>query len=196
MFAEALACGGALGKADAWRERERERGNLGPKTRGQRRRNVRKHSANPVKRLDRQVQHRRVAAIEAGWMVGDLQPERHGLGVQARAECAHQRWCPRSRRCANTRAGVPVDGVDFEHRRSEHHEESRGQRRQLLGEPNAHGHAGTDRAAVVCAAIGGRDTDAQPRRRDDRARRRRRLIDDPSGLPAAAIRRWHPIAPS
>ena len=113
MFAEAFTRGGALGEADAWRERARERGNLRPKTRGQRRRNVREHSADLVKRLDQQVQHCGVAAIEAGWVVGDLQPERHGLGIQARAKRAHQGRCPRSRY-------VPVDaqsGTGCERRR-------------------------------------------------------------------------------
>src|SRR4051794_24714848 len=90
VYAKAVAAH-VLGRADALRDRERER--RGPRSEMTREPRGELHDGCPdcVESVVGEVQDRRVAALEPERMVGDLEAERDAITVESRSERRDQR---------------------------------------------------------------------------------------------------------
>ncbi len=188
--AEALTAAVGLRHPHAGGQLEGEGRNPRRQVGRQRGRHATEHLAQRKEALTGEVEDRRVAAIDAERMVGDLQPERRSLGVESRGERADQR--------GSAPAGdVPVDAHDALRRRevrgrlAHDGEEARRQRRDLLRHPDAHGRAGSH-GALQRPAVANRNAHPQACAGDDDLRIFDPL-DGPAGLPTtvAAVRLRH-----
>ncbi len=89
-----------------------------PRRQARRARDLAEHRAQRAERLERQVQHRGIAAVEARRMVRNLQPERDTAGVQSRGEREHERAARPHVRRSSRRARSRRHRHRHRHRRS------------------------------------------------------------------------------